>query len=270
MKKKKTGILPGFRVLQRTKKDPIKITGRLESSKIRLEITACPDDWKTLKYLYSSKKEALLRDLQRFIFTANQLKTNKKKHRQNYVNLIKTQAALLHGYISRGLKLEAYCEPLVESLKRIIPPEQLKSFMISKGKSKSHYDTIGITKHIVESAYSHWIKYKIIKNFDYILPDDFEITGSVYSYLGYDNFNITYIQGGKEKLSKEDITFNAVFVSKILPYSNKNNSASIEFLQDIAEVALVIMNCTKSSKPLSLQKGIIKAAFPSFSTSLKN
>lgn len=285
MKMKKTGILPDFKVYQRkpegcqrkgwqcTKKGPLKVTGRLKSSKIRLEITACPDDWDTLENIYAGKKEELLRDLQPFIFKANEkLKINMKEARQNSINIIKTQAALLHGYISYGLKTEAYCKPLEESLKRIITPdplELLKFSITGKKKGKSPYDPIEITKHIVDSAYSVWIKHLKINISD------------------SDNFEITYIHGGKKFLSKEDIAFNAFYLSRLV---NSKNLA-IKFLRHISEAALevmnyakpsklqsypcpqsslVVINYVKPSKTLSLQKGIIKAAFPSLSTHTKS
>lgn len=253
MKTKKTGSLPGFKVYQRTKKDPIKIAGRLESSKIQLKITASPDDWNTLINLSFCKKEELLRDLRRFMFEVRETKINKKKIRQNYINLIKTQAALLHGYISYGLKDKAYCKPLEDSLKIIIPPEQFEDFIITKGKKKNKicYDAKEIARYIIESVYSYGMEQLKINISD------------------LDNFENTYIYGGKKRLSIENISQALFYVKEVLSYGNENNP-HIEFLQDISEAALIVMNHVKSSKTLSLQKGIIKAAFPSFSTHPKS
>lgn len=253
MKMKKTGILPDFKVYQRTK---IKVTGRLKSSKIRLEITACPDDWDTFRNYYLPRKKELLNDLWPFM-QQGYLKSNpikNQKRNQGFINLIKTQAALLHGYISCGLKTEAYCELLVESLKKIIPPEQLESFITEK-KGKSHYDPIEITRHIVDSAYSDWIKHNKIN-----------ISGS-------DNFEVTYIQGGKKTLNTKNISDVFHFAKCIIsPDSSRNNPTAIEFLQDISRAALIVMNYIKPFEPSKtlFSQNIIRAAFPSFSTHTKS
>lgn len=170
-----------FKVYQRTKKGPVKVTGRLKTSGIEISITAKPDDWKVLKsYCVNRWNGDLYKDLTPFVDQAL-LKAMPRKTvsvRQGFIDIMKVQAGLLHGFLSHVSKRKAILNNL----------PSLQAIKLSEDEKPIQNDLIVYTQILIGKIFQNYINhYKMQK----IIDGD------------RDNFRVTYIDGGK-KILKED------------------------------------------------------------------
>lgn len=199
MGKKKKRQNTFYPIVSSTKKTRITITHTLESSGIKIRITAKAEDWKKFYKSYILDSDKLLMDFLPIMEVGYYYSKPKSKHKkgQEKINSFKVFSALLYKFLLYLKDSNNY-------------PDCFRGLKEHLNNLNNNYDILNVTLNL--------LKYVLMPYFEKTSFSDsiwIEKFYKVKITLNEDNFYITYIQGGLEVIKKSSIDY----LSKLLTES---------------------------------------------------
>ncbi len=222
-----------------------------------------PDDWPLIREYYLRNEKQLLKDLSPFMaegafsLTKKQTMTHMRK---NFIDILRVQAALLHGFLKGARKCRD--KNLLTSLNAAVESAaDLKNIKRPDGKLDCEF----FTRQVMEGLYSAAVIRKRLR------------LRNIAPVFEQDDFNLIYIKAGKKLLAEHHDNKLVSDAHLILTMMSRGKFAPVRHPQFFA----LMLNLTRSvcenyrpvSSPIVLyfesvvreldtMKGIIEKAFP--------